>query len=417
MKFIEKALSNQVKIVFFPKENCLTTALTAFVNFGIRFEDEKTQGLSTFLANILLRGSQKYPDELSLGETLDNLGAYFNVEIQKEYSAFYLKVADDKVVRAADFLAQLLTQPIFSLAEIEREKKLNQADFASRTKNASLIALDSLSKLVYQNHPLSFSGIATPNFLDTLKRDELMNLHQKYYAGANLTLAVVGEEETFQEKLAEIEKIFSVIPQGKKNSFIPFDKTNLQPQTNLFDFESDQIYGAIGYPGYERNHPLRRVLELIETILGKGRANRRLLPLYLNRTPASYVIVSNQFFSDLGFFLIQTAAPAVNIKLAYQKIIEEIEKLKTEEIKKEELERAKNIYLGSLLIQLGEPIETGFFYGLQYLFNQGKVASLKEIETQIEKITAQDIQEVTKEVFDQNKLFVSLVGKEVTKIR
>lgn len=422
MEFKEEILTNQLKIVFFPLPHPPTTALLLFVNFGTRFEDSAkqnndTQGLATFTANTLLRGSQKYPDDLLLGEALDNLGAYFNVEVHKEYSAFYLKITNDQVIPAVDFLAEILSHPVFSLAEIDREKKLCQGDITNRGKNPSLVTLDNLTKLIYKNHPLSYSGIASRSFLDNLRRDDLINYHKKYYTGSNMTLVMVGSPEVYQKCLAEIKNSLLIILSGQKNTFLPFDQTNLTANNQLMDFEADQIYMAFGYPGYPRNHTNRYILELIETILGKGRANKRFLPLYLTRSPASYVTPTSQFFSDFGFFLIQAAAPAVNIKYAYQKIIEEIELLKAEKVKDEELSRVKKVYLGNLLIQIEEPVEYGFFHSLQYLFNNGQVISFNEVKEKVNKLTAEEIQKVAGEVLDQTKIFVSMVGKEVTKIR
>lgn len=413
---VEETLPNRLKIVFFPLESSLTTALLLFVNFGLRFEDEKTRGLSPFITNLILRGSQKYPDDLSLGQTLDNLGAYFNVEVQKEYLAFYLKVANEKTISAAEFLAEIISRPLFSLSEIEREKKLCQFDLTNRAKNSAAVALDNLLELVYQNHPLVHTGTASKTFLENLRRDDLFNYHQNIFTGANITLVVVGQPED-KAFVSKLKAVFTPIPAGHKNNFKAFDKNSLNPNNRLTDMDTDQIYAAFGYPSYPRNHPRRRVLDLAETILVKGRANRRFLPLYLNRAPASYVTANGQYLSDFGFFLIQLAATAANIKVAYQRTIEEIEKLKTEGIKNEELERVKNIYLGNLLIQTSEPIESGFFYGLQYLTNEGKVLSFAETKKQIEEITSEDIQKAANEIFDQKKIFASLVGKNVTQIR
>lgn len=417
MKFTEDILSNQLKIIFFPLSFQPTTSLLLYVNFGTRFENENTQGLATFMANTILRGSQKYPDDLLLGEALDLLGAYFNVEVHKEYSAYYLKVDNEKIAKAGEFLAEVSAHPIFSLAEIDREKKLCESDIKNRERNASLVALDNLTKLVYLTHPLVFPGISSKKFLDNLKRDDLINYHKKFYTAANMTLVIVGQEDAYKKALAEIKNVFSTIPSGQKNSCFSFDKTKLSPDVNLMDFETDQIYCAFGYPAYERNHSNRYVLELIETILGKGRANKRFLPLYLNRSPASYVTPTAQFFADFGFFLVQSAAAAVNIKYAYQKIIEEIEKLKVELVKDDELSRVKTVYLGNLEIQIEEPIEYGFFHALQYLFNNGQVLSFAEVKEKIEKLSAEEIKKVAIDVFDQTKIFVAMVGKEVTKIK
>lgn len=417
MDYKEEILPNQLRFVFFPIPYSPTTCLLLYVNFGTRFENENTQGLATFIANTLLRGSTKYPDDLLLGEALDNLGAYFNVEVHKEYSAYYIKVDNERVAKAADFLTEVTTHPIFSLAEIDREKKLCDGDIKNRTNNAATVALDNLAKLVYKDHPLSFPGIASKKFLDNLKRDDLINYHKKYYTGANMTLVFVGQEDIYQKFAKEIKETASQIPAGEKNSFLPFDKSTLTSNSNLMDFETDQIYCAFGYPAYQRNHSNRYILELIESILGKGRANKRFLPLYLTRSPATYVTPTAQFFSDFGFFLIQAAAPAVNIKYAYQKIIEEIEKIKVEEIKEDELSRVKTLYLGNLQIQIEEPIEYGFFHALQYLFNNGQVFSFEDIIKKVSEVTPADIKKVATEVFDQTKIFVSLVGKDVTKIR
>lgn len=416
MNYKEEKLSNNLKILFLESELPLA-GLLLFVNFGVRNETEESKGMAAFLTNLILRGSEKYPNDLSLGTILDNLGGYFNTEVQKEYTAFYIKLAGRKLGEAADFLAELVLNPVFVLSEVDREKKLCRQDIANREKNPELKAMDEFGKLIYGDHPLGYSGIANEKFLNSLKRDDLVSAHKKYYCGANMTLVVVAKKENWEKEKEKIKEAFSKLPEGKKQGFIPFEEKKAGGVKRV-EFDSGlNVYITFGYPGLTRYNEKRRVLDFIESLLSRGRANERLLSLYIKRTPATAVRTTNLVFADFGVFMFQILAPRTTVRIAYQQAIEQLEMIKSRPISEEELNRMKNWYKGNLLIQISDPIEYGFFHGLSYLFNEGKIEGFEEVKEKIEKITSGDINSTAKKVFDQEKLSAVMLGKNLEEAR
>jgi len=353
---------------------------------------------------------------LALGIVLDNLGGYFNTEVQKEYTASYIKLAGEKLGEAGEFLAELVSSPVFVLSEVDREKKLCRSDIEARKKNPELAAMDEFLKIAYGGSSLGYSGIADETFLESLKRDDLVSAHQKYYSGSNMTLVIVGKESDYSSNIDRIKAAFEKIGAGEKTSFTPFDKTKIKPEAKRIEFETPNVYITFGYPSLARYDKDRRVLDFIEALLSRGRANERLLPIYLKRTPALALRTTSQTFSDYGTFILALLAVKTTVRMAYQQTIEQLEMIKNRLVDEREIKRMKNWYTGNLMIQTVDPVEYGFFHGLSYIFNEGKVEGYEAVREKILAITADDIQRVAKEVFNQEKLSVVMVGKDLDQI-
>jgi len=417
MNYKEETLSNNLKLLFLEKSDSPLCSLLLFVNFGVRNEKDNTCGLAAFITNLILRGSQKYQNDLALGTVLDNLGGYFNTEVQKEYTTYYIKLMGEKLGEAADFFAELLSNPVFVLAEVDREKKLCRSDIENRKKNPEQVTMDEFLNIAYGGSSLGSSGIANDKFTDSIKRDDLVSYHGQYYCGSNMIAVVVGPKEAYETQIGKIKEGLNKIPAGTRTSFEPFESQSVKPEAKRIEFESgDNVYITFGYPGVARYDEDRRIVDFIETILSRGRANERLLPIYLKRTPAIAIRTTNQVFSDCGEYIVQLLAHRNTVRLAYQQIIEQMEVIKNREIGNEEMKRMKNWYTGSLTIQVADPTEFGFFHALSYIFNDGKIVTYQEAIEKIKSIKTDEVMEVGKKIFDQEKMAVVMVGKNLDQL-
>ena len=75
----------------------------------------------------------------------------------------------------------------------------------------------------------------------------------------------------------------------------------------------------------------------------------------------------------------------------------------------QELQRAKSYIRGRLALSLEDPLGLALFLTRQQLL-QGRVKNVEQYLEQIDSVTAEDIQEVAKEIFASDRLNAALVG-------
>lgn len=407
MAFEKLTLANKLPILLVPMPGSEVTAILFLVRAGSRTETKETNGLARLYANMCLKKTKSYFDRLALSAAIDRIGAVFNLEIHKEYTAFYIKVLNRNFDQGLSLLSEVITAPSFDVNELSREKSYFQAEIANRQANPSSRAIDELNKIIFAHHPLSHSGIGDKEVIEKIKLNDLVVFGKKRYQAGNSLLVVCGQTKDIKEKL---EKTFGGFPQGERFNFDLVDQ-KWQSQTKVIELEIPQSYFAIGFPAFPRTSQQRFEQILLDVILGKMKSNTRLANIYSEEALAQYIRTGASMFKEVGLFTIQMISTRQKAKKAYQRIIEELEKIKQTPVSAEELTKAKGYYQGTLAMSITEPVEKAFFYGLQDLLDQ-QILTEKEFFSKVERTTPEKIKTVANQIFDFQRMGVVMVGKE-----
>ena len=125
----------------------------------------------------------------------------------------------------------------------------------------------------YVAHNYGRSGIGWPSEVSQINATEAMEFHKKYYVGANIVVAVVGDVKA-SEAMPMLEKYFSRVPGGPK----PEEMTTVEPKqfaekTVVIRDPSQPIY-VEGYHRPDYRDPDDAVYDAISDILSNGRVSR-----------------------------------------------------------------------------------------------------------------------------------------------
>ena len=89
--------------------------------------------------------------------------------------------------------------------------------------------------------------------------------------------------------------------------------------------------------------------------------------------------------------------------------LEEFAKLKNERVGPEELNRAKEHLIGHLFLSIETSDQLAFFYGAQEVMGT-LILSPEETAQKIKAVTAEEIQRVARDIFQNNRLNLALIG-------
>ena len=252
----------------------------------------------------------------------------------------------------------------------------------------------------YVAHNYGRSSIGWPSEVSQINATEAMAFHKKYYVGANIVVAVVGDIGA-AEAMPMLEKYFSKVPGGPK----PEEMTTVEPkqfaEKSVTIREQTQPFYLEGYHRPDFHDPDDAVYDAIGDIMSNGRVSRLYRSLVRDQQIAAEAEGFSGFPGDKypGLFAFYAVPlPGHTPDQMRDAIHKEIEKLKTVDVTDDELAMFKTRTRADLLRGLAD--------------NQGLSTSLAEYQTRygdwrelftqldkVDKVTKADIRRVANKVF------------------
>lgn len=172
---------------------------------------------------------------------------------------------------------------------------------------------------------------------------------------------------------------------------------------------TEQTHFVLAFHGLPRSHPKRYQLAALNVILG-GNMSSRLFEEVREQRGLAYEIRSNlSFFADTGALLVSAGVEPKKAPLAVRVIMRELARLKTKRVSEAELRRAKDYFHGQLLLGLEDTLDNILWFGERVLYG-GSVPDLHEIEREIEQVTAEELQDLSKRLFREEDVHLALIG-------
>ena len=124
---------------------------------------------------------------------------------------------------------------------------------------------------------------------------------------------------------------------------------------------------------------------------------------------AYYVGADNDTSTDTGYFKVKAGVNNEKIYEAIKVVMDELRKIKNNGITQEELQRAKDNISGSMALGLEHSDAVANAYAGPVLF-EDKVLTPEEELVKIKKVTLKEVYQVAKDVFDNKKLNLAVIG-------
>lgn len=326
-------------------------------------------------------------------------GVGINAATSTDSTVYFYSFPSNKLELWMSLESERFMQPVFR--EFYKEQEVILEERRMRTDNSPIgLMVEAFLDKAYDVHPYKRPTIGYDQDIRNLTRKNIEDFFQKYYGPNNLTIAIVGNVDPNQvKKLAQ--QYFGRFP--KKSA--PPQLTKVEPQQTKTKEVTLKLNSQPWYlEGYHRpalKSPDNAVYEVISTIMSEGRTARLYKALVEKKKVALVAEGENGFpgdkYPNLMLFYAQTA-PNVTVDQAEQALRQEIERLKTEPVSQEELERAKNQLQAGLLRGLDSNV--GMARSLaEYQVKTGDWRNLFKQLEEISAVTPADIQRVAQQTF------------------
>lgn len=412
--FTKKVLPNGIRLILAPLPDAQTAAIIVMFGAGSRYETPETNGMAHFLEHMFFQGTAKRPDDHDITKALDGLGADYNAFTSKDHTAYYVRVAHEKLPVALDVLSDILLHSKFDEAELEKEKGVIVEEINMYEDNPVMYIHDVFETEAFKGNSLGWEIAGSRDTVRAMNRTKLVDYYQKHYRGDNTVIVVAGRFDAQMEQT--IADAFATLP-GKpgeysyppKFDFPKFTVSQNEPRVNLVYRDSEQAQLILGFPAYSYFDKNEVVGHVLSTILGGNMSSRLFIAVREKQSLAYSVHASITVFQDIGYFAVQSGLDKSRLEKAITVIREELDRVAKDGVSDEELQRAKDYLIGKLSISLEDTSSLANWYAEQETLTNKTMTPEQKFDL-VRAVTKEQVQAVAKDLFDMKKATLAIIG-------
>jgi len=408
--FKKITLKNGLRIITIPQSNTQAVTVFTLIGTGSKYEKKNISGISHFLEHLFFKGTKKRPTALKVIEPLDKVGGIYNAFTGEEFTGFYAKVTSSKLDLALDWISEIYFDSLFSKKEMEKERKVIIEEINMGLDIPMKYIGDLWKKLLYGDQPAGWNIVGNKETVSKISRQQVLNYKESQYTASNTIVCVAGNFNEI-EVLNKIKKYFSKISSLKSMKKVRVIERQTVPRCLTYFKKTDQSHFCLGVRAYNLFHPKRYVLEVMANLLGgSGMMSSRLFTELREKHGLAYYIKTEaDQDTDTGYLVTSAGVDNKRIEQAIKIILKEYRDISHRKVSLKELKKAKDNLKGRLALGLESSDANAMFYSIQELLEK-KVLKLEEIFKRIDKVSANDILKVAKDIFKLKNLNLAIIG-------
>jgi len=400
-------LPNGLRVIVKPNHSIPLVAMRLSFNGGQLGETEETQGLTSFLAEMLERGTQQR-SAAQLAAEVEGIAGSLGGFSGRNSFGLTAEFLTDSLDIGLDLFADVLLHPAFPPDEIEKVRTERLAALKRREDRLSLQAFELFAKELFIGHPYRFPLIGNEASLERLEREELARYYATYAQPTNGVLSIVGDVEpdaiveAFASKLSDW--------QGPEKVELPARKLPPEPQGPRevsLEKNKSQVHILLGFAGLALDDPDLAALDVLTQILS-GQGGRLFLELRDRKSLAYSVSAFSIEGIDTGSFGVYIASAPEKLEEAIEGLRRELRRILEEPITAEEVERAKGFLIGTQAVSLQPYGTQASLLSLEELYGLG-AAHYLDYEKRIQAVTLDDLQRVAERVIRLDRPLIAIV--------
>ena len=399
-------LKNGLRLIVVRDNSSPTFAYQTWFNVGSRNEIFGKTGLAHFFEHLMFKGTSNHP-EGEFDALLEKAGAEGeNAFTGTDHTAYVQELPKDKLDLIISLESDRMTHLLVNEQSFKTEREVVQNERRFRKENsAEGIIYESMFELAYQNHPYHWPVIGYEQDLNMMTAQDARDFYERYYSPDRATVVVVGDVDE-DEVLEKVEKAYGSIPAKNTpdGTITPEPEQTAQRRKKIhLNIQIEKLWMTFKTPPYVS--PESAAFEVIQGLLTDG-MDSRLDHALVDSGIAASVSTGSFSLKDPGLFSITVdLQKGKSANLAEAVILRELERLKNTLVKEAELNRAKNIMRFKFLERLSTSNGKAHFIGENDTL-YGDFQKGLQFESSLQKVTANEIQEVAKRFFISSKLNV-----------
>jgi zinc protease len=318
-----------------------TVDIGSFSLAGARF-DEKG-GLANFVANMMPRGTEKRDAE-TISRELDSMGAQYSLSANHTRIDAGMTLLPEDFPKGLALFADILMNPRFDPAEMEKERPLIAAAILARYDDWNTDAMDRMLALLFPTHPYGRPPVGTKESVATITREDLVRHHTELVTPDNTVLTVFGDVDA-KAVLPAIEKAFAAWKSSGRGRPAPAAEPEpVEGGTVTSYHDRAQTVIFMGYRGMPYPSEDRYAMDVLDAVTSGIYYPGGWLHTELRGNSLVYVVHAYNWPGyDAGYFGVYAATYDEALDRVLGIIGKDMERIAKEKVSDQELDHAKQL--------------------------------------------------------------------------
>ena len=394
--------------VLFKQDDRLPFVEIRSVFFGGVLEESNTDsGITQLMSQGLLKGTA----DRSAGEIMEAIEAIGgSVEAYAGNNSFGLniEVLNQDVKFGLDLLRETLRFPSFPSTEIERERQVQMAGIRAQKDQLLGRCFKLMKKGLFGEKGYGLSNAGEESSVQSLSIEQIKSHHGRLVKPGNQVLSIFGDIDIEQVK-KELLNLWEDCSESSRIE-LPRSPSETRVETLALSETCDKKQSVVvfGFPGTTFFDKERHALDLLqETCSDLG--SRLFMRIRDELGLAYYVGAQHMPGLVRGYFGFYAGTSPEHVEQVKEEFKIQINKIKSEGITQQELDRSKAKMLGQKQIARQDLGHLAMASALDELYGLGFQHPLEE-DAAIHAVSLEDVQKAAEKIFDLENSSVAVVG-------
>ena len=375
------------------------------INAGTRDELPGEEGLAHFCEHTTFKGTARRKAWHILN-CLERVGGDLNAFTTKEETVYYASILGEHVARAVDLLTDIVFNSCYPQQEIDKEVAVICDEIESYNDSPSELIYDDFENLVFGGHPLGHNILGQAEQLHTYTTADALRFTRRFYRPDNAVFFAYGNID-FTRLVSLLRRATAGLEGGTPTLDTADTATTLppyEPQELAVSKGTHQTHVLIGTRTYSVFDQKRMALYLLNNVLGGPGMNARLNLSLREHNGLVYTVDSSMInYSDTGVWCVYFGCDPHDVGRCRRLVRKELDRLMLRPMSAAQLAAAKKQLKGQVAVAGDNRENFALGFAKSYL-HYGWKKDVNRLFEQIDALTADDLQQVANEVFDQRKL-------------
>ncbi len=400
------ALDNGIRIIV--KENRSVPIVTVQVSFlgGLRFEQPSNNGINSFMAVMLTKGS-KDQSSFEIARKVERMAG--SLSGFSGYNSFGLTFTflNQHFGEAFKLLTEVIRQPSFDKEEMEKRRRLILASIRQQEDDLGNLVFKLFRKTLYERHPYGMDTLGTIDSVEKITQKDLMENYARFAVPENMVITVVGDVDPKQVVLA-VKHAFGDLHGNSFRTPTVLQEPPLQKKRVAeLRRQKEQAHFVLGFLGISYDHPDSFALKVLDAALS-GQGGRLFRQLRDKESLAYALNFMAQQNLDPGFIGVYMGTHPDKLETAIKAVLRELKKVKEEGLTEGEVARAKKYLIGNFEIGLQTNAAQANQMSLDELYGLG-FDHYQKYPREIEKVKKEDVDRVARKYLSLDSYVIAII--------
>ncbi len=415
----EFTLENGLRLVVIPDRRAPVVTHMAWYKVGSADDPQGRSGLAHFFEHLMFKETNTYKNG-EFSASVSAIGGQENAFTSWDYTAYYQKVAPSALADMMKFEADRMQNLVVSEELFLPERDVILEERSGRVDRSPSAILSEFSRAaLHVNHPYAIPIIGWEHEIANLQIEDAVRFYKKWYQPWNAIIVVAGDVEP-QETLELAKATYGKLAATQEPVERKWTKSPRPVVAQTLEYKDERVtqpswqrtFRAPSYLIAEKGEA--EALDLLSTIMGGSASSRFQKEIVLKQKLATaagaFYQGSSRDMSSFGFY----GVPRADTKLedVSKAIEEQVDLLLKDGVTQEELDRARQAYLKTIIYSQDSQVTLARIFG-SVLANGGSIEDFTSWPERLRKVTIEDVNKVARKYLDRNRSITSrLLPKE-----